>query len=318
MVIDEQQKHSDGVLYLLFFLLIAVLGALWYVRHVAAVAPAQRIEKVNSFSTGSINTPISVHFLDIGQGDATYIEFTDGRDMLVDCSKDARVLPALGRSMKAFDRTIDYLVITHPHADHFGGCIDVLKRFTVKHIVYNGLESHSDPLWQLFWQVVQDEGAEITVIDHEQTWNMASSTVHFLYPDRALGALDIHENGVGDLGTKINDTSIVFLLQYGQEKALFTGDMESDLESTLVDRYGILLDVDVLKVGHHGSPGASSQKFLDMVTPAWASISVGKENTYGHPSQRVIKRLERLNTQVFRTDLDGDVILQIFSDAVIQ
>ena len=238
-------------------------------------------------------------FLDIGQGDASYVAFENGEDMLVDCSKDRRVLSALGRHMRFFDRTIDYLVVTHPDRDHYGGCVDVLKRFYVKHILYNGGKKEYDEYWQTFWQALQAEHAEYTEIAKEETWQIGSSTLHFLYPDRPEKEIS------GDVET--NNKSIVFVLRFGNSSIVFTGDAEKELEEYLIQKYGNELEADILKVGHHGSPSSSEEPFLRMVSPQYATISVGKENTYGHPSLRVIRRLERVGAKVWRTDLDRDI-----------
>lgn len=248
--------------------------------------------------------PVGVRtsFLNIGQGDAAYIEFPNGQDALVDCSKDRRVLAALGRRMRFFDRTIDYLIVTHPDLDHYGGCVDVLKRFTIKHIVTNGGKKSYDAFWKTFWQAVQDERAAYTDIDKESVWEIGSSTVHFLYPDRPVAEIS------GDVEN--NNKSIVFLLRSGSQSILFTGDAEKELEAYLVEKYEDELHADILKVGHHGSPSSSGEPFLKAVLPRSAVISVGKENTYGHPSRRVIRRLERAGAQVWRTDTQGDIIVE--------
>ena len=96
-------------------------------------------------------------FLDIGQGDATLLEFPDKRQMLIDCSKDRKILNALGRNMRFWDKTIDYLVITHPDRDHYGGCLDVIKRFDVKNIMYTGFQKKGDQFWEEFSKEIQSK-----------------------------------------------------------------------------------------------------------------------------------------------------------------
>ncbi len=257
---------------------------------------------------------VTVTFLDIGQGDASYIIFPSGEDMLIDCAKDGRILVALGRVMTPFDRTIDYLIVTHPDNDHYGGCIDVLKRFRVNHIVYNGLRKNQEPYWRYFWDMVESEDAVYHEIGGRETWELASSTFSFLYPDHPVTA-DMSVPGSVEEPID-NNTSIVAKLTFGAESVLFTGDTERALEEYLVGAAKGELDSDVLKVGHHGSPGSSSQAFVDAVSPRYASISVGKENTYGHPSQRVIRRLERSGADIWRTDESGDIEMRLYKDAI--
>lgn len=288
-------------------LLVMVLIALAWVHYARLRMSGPRLAVDN-------RPHVMIHFLDIGQGDASYIEFPNGEDMLVDCSADARILAALGRAMKRNDRVIDYLVVTHPHADHYGGCIDVMKQFTIRHVVYSGYLRPKDPTWQAFWQTAQTSGAEYDEITHEDRWQIGSTTIHWLYPDHPVAADTIHETA-GE-GHAVNDTSLVFIMTYGKMDALFTGDMEAPLESHLIDEYDKQLDVEILKVGHHGSPGSSSQPFLSAVTPQQTSISVGKNNKYGHPSRRVLKRLERLHSRIWRTDQEGDITMLVYPEYV--
>lgn len=262
---------------------------------------------------------IKITFLDIGQGDASFIEWPDGTQMLVDCALDARILEALGRVMSPFDRKIDYLLVSHPDQDHYGGCVDVMKRFEVKHIVYNGYKKNSSQYLPVFLQTIEDEkkeGAEYIEMDHEQIWNINSSTLHFLYPDMPVNnhpfLSTVKKNDVS------NNTSILMILQYGNKKVMFTGDSEFEEENYLMSKYSnSTLDVDVLKVGHHGSSGSTSDAFLHLSTPEYAIISSGLKNRYGHPTLRTLHRLERSEAKVLRTDTQGDIILYIYEDSIV-
>lgn len=252
---------------------------------------------------------VKVTFLDIGQGDASFIEFPDGTQMLVDCAVDARILEALGRVMPFSDRTIDYVLATHPDKDHYGGCIDVLKRFEVKNVVLNGYKKEESAFFHVFEQAIVEEKTNSIEIEKEQIWTIASTTIHFLYPDFPIEKEPILQNLPQN---KIsNNTSIVFLLQYGDGKVLFTGDAEVETENYLIKKYGLLLDSDVLKVGHHGSKTSSGETFLQVVSPEYATISSGKENSYGHPNPRILKRLQRVHSNIWRTDQKGDIIITI-------
>ncbi len=262
---------------------------------------------------------IKIAFLDIGQGDASFIEWLDGTQMLVDCAIDARILEALGRVMKPLDRTIDYLVVSHPDQDHYGGCVDVLKRFEVKHIIYSGYKKNSSKYFPVFLQTVQEEkqtGAEFHEIDHEQTWNISSSTIHFLYPDAPVNTHPLtRKSNVKD---QSNNTSILMILQYGNKKVMFTGDAEFEEENYVLSKYASsTLDIDVLKVGHHGSAGSTSDAFLKVLTPEYATISSGKENKYGHPTLRALSRLQRSRAKILRTDQNNDIIINIYEDKII-
>ncbi len=250
-----------------------------------------------------------VVFFNIGQGDATLIQFGNNKKMLVDCGADKKILAKLGRALPFYDRTIDYVLATHPDLDHYGGCIDVLKNYKVKEIIINGRKKEYDPYWRAWDQMIKDEGAIIKIVDSPQEWIIASSTLEFLSPDKSL-ALDV---GADDN----NNYSIVFKLKNDRTSFLFAGDMEEPLEKALVQKYCSptstscpALQSDVFKVGHHGSDTSSGEDFLNFVNPQKAIISVGK-NKYGHPSLRVLKKLERAGAEILITDEKGDIILPI-------
>ncbi len=243
---------------------------------------------------------IEVTFLDIGQGDATFIQFSNGQQMLVDCSKDARVISALGRVMPFYDHHIDYLLITHPDLDHYGGCEEVLRRFDVDTVVYNGLRKEESDTWNSFFQAIEDEGGVYYEISREESWEFDGTFIRFLYPDRPVTKND-----------ESNNTSIVFQIEYEGVSLLMMGDAEAELEEYLLGKYGDELDVDVLKLGHHGSNSSSIQDFVDITSPDYAIVSAGEGNRFGHPSLRVLKRLERAGAKVLRTDLMDDIIVEI-------
>src|SRR3989339_268200 len=281
-------------------LLVIVCAMLWFVkRDKNEVTQDVAGEKVEQFEG------IKMTFLDIGQGDATFIEFDNGQQMLVDCSEDARVLEALGRVMSYYDHDIDYMVVTHPDSDHFGGCEDVLNRFDVRHIVHTGFEKNNDSQWDAFLSAKDLESGDHIEINKEDVWNIGSSSLHFLYPDHSLSG-DSKIPGLNKESNN-NNTSIIFELSYGGYSVLMMGDAEEPLEKYLLSIYGDQLDSDILKLGHHGSDSSSIQEFINVVTPLHAIASAGVSNKFGHPSRRVLKRLERASSTVWRTDQQGDI-----------
>ncbi|MBI5222694.1 MAG: MBL fold metallo-hydrolase [Candidatus Magasanikbacteria bacterium] len=296
---------------LVFILLIITFGLIFYVRFENGKLEV-RIESQNSV-VNSKRENLRITFLDVGQGDASFIEFPTGEQMLIDCAVDSRILSALGGVMEFYDRDLDYLVVTHPDLDHYGGCEDILRRFQVKNIIYNDARKFGDPVWESFWQAVQNENAVYYPVNQPTVWQMGSSTMNFFYPDHSVAsstAIKAEQKETND-----NNASVVFRLDYAGYSVLFTGDAENELEQYIINKYGKQLDSDVLKVGHHGSAGASGKLFLEAITPEYAVISVGADNDYGHPSLRVLKRLDRAGAKVFRTDLDGKVVFEI-SDAI--
>lgn len=250
----------------------------------------------------------TINFLDIGQGDATLITFEDGQQMLVDCAIDARIIEALGRAMPVYDKDIDYLVVTHPDADHYGGCIDVLNQFNIGTIIVNGLEKNGD-FFQTYWDTVEAEESELLFLSRETVWSIASTTIHWLYPDHDI-QIDSDIPGI-EKETNANDTSIAMKLSYNGVDILMTGDAEEAEELYLIDTYGAQLDIDILKAGHHGSNTSSIPPFVEATSPLHSIFSAGVDNNFGHPSLRVIRRLERAGSKIWRTDRQGDILLEV-------
>jgi len=239
-----------------------------------------------------------VIFFDIGQGDSALIKFGNGEKMLVDCGPDKNVLYRLGEHLPFFDRTIDYLLITHFDLDHYGGCIDILKRYKVGNVILNGQDGNNKYFYS--WKdLLNEKNINQKIISGFEELNIGSSTLFFLSPDMEFNFTDK------------NDNSIVFKLDTSAQDFLFAGDMGIDLEEKLIEKYCSstceFLKADVLKVGHHGSDTSSSEEFLEFVSPDESVISVG-ENSFGHPSLRVLRKLERAGSEVFRTDVMGSVV----------
>ncbi len=275
------------VILILIFLWLCLMGMIFYLKF---------------FS----NNDFSVNFLNVGQGDATLIHFDNGIRMLIDCGPDRKILFKLGQYLPFYDRTIDYLLITHYDNDHYGGCVDVLRRYNVKNIIDNGATKPDDRYWAAWNKYRTNERADSIVIDRANSLIIASSTLNFFSPDKKLN--------LSSKETDSNNSSIVFLLSHHDSRFLFVGDAELPLENALVNQYCAVsstcpaLHADYLKIGHHGSDSSSGDMFLSAVSPSVAVISVGK-NTFGHPSLRVLRRLERMGIDVWRTDQKDDIIV---------
>ncbi|MBI4812567.1 MBL fold metallo-hydrolase [Candidatus Falkowbacteria bacterium] len=242
---------------------------------------------------------LRTYFLDVGQGDAVLVRAPDGQNILIDGGPDDSVIRELGKVLPWWDRQIDLMVLTHPHDDHVGGLASVLKRYRVKKILYTGV-SHTGPAYSDWLDLVRRKNISAIIIDRPQIVDLKGDCrLQILWPT---------ENLAGRAADNLNNTSIVIKLIYGQTKFLLMGDAETDVEKKLLES-GIDLKADILKIGHHGSDNASSEEFLQAVLPRTAVIEVGKDNDFGHPSLRILKKLERIGAQVFRTDTDGTVTL---------
>lgn len=253
---------------------------------------------------------LEVTFFDVGQGDATWLEFSNGEQMLVDCSKDRRVLKRLGNELWFFDQTIDYLVVTHPDYDHYGGCIDVLRKYEVENIIYNGVKRRSSKYWQTFDRFYHSENANYVTISSPQKLTIGSSTLHFFYPDRNLSKI----NGQQVKFEQTNNTSLIFKITKGESGILFTGDAEKKLERYITNKYPDQLDAEVYKMGHHGSAGSSNIFFIEKIKPKLSIASAGKNNSFGHPAFATITRLKQSGSMIARTDTDGNIKIKLFVD----
>jgi len=249
-----------------------------------------------------------VVFFDVGQGDSALINFSNGKKMLVDCGPNGSVLSKLGGWLPFYDRTIDYLVITHPDLDHYGGCVDVLKNYQVKNVIENGEGKTSDPYWQSWDLIEKAEGAKQIIPTEKYTFlSFGQEEVEFFKPE--AGSLAIKD----DEG---NNRSLVLKLVSRSKSFLFSGDAETPLELALIKTFcpdGLdncsIFRADYLKIGHHGSDSSTSDEWLEAIRPKIAIVSVGK-NKFGHPSLRILRKLERMAVEIWRTDEKNDIIIK--------
>jgi competence protein ComEC len=245
---------------------------------------------------------LSVSFLDVGQGDATFIESPSGTQMLIDGGRDASVLRELPRVMGAFDRTIDVVLATHPDLDHIAGLVDVLERYEVKTIVMT--ENVNDtPVYDAFVRAVEEERTNVVIARRGQVYDLGlgdagSTTLTILFPDRDVKNLES------------NTASIVAKLSYGEADVLLTGDSPQAIETYLVDIGGDTLVSEVLKLGHHGSRTSTAATFVAAVRPTLGIVSSGKDNEYGHPHKEVIDTLESFGVEMKNTADVGSIFLE--------
>lgn len=235
-------------------------------------------------------------FMDVGQGDAILLQ-SGTQQVLIDGGPDGRVVTRLAEELPWFDRTIDVVIATHPDKDHIAGLVQVLERYKVGLVVLPQI-SHTSQLqaaWLEQLQAVLDkQGTQYRFASRGQVLTLPNLRLHILHP--VLGEA---------YGKMTNNASVSVLGEYYGLSFLLTGDAEAPTEKYLVDRFGPLLDVDILKAGHHGSKTSSEQRFLDTVRPAAVIISAGLNNQYGHPHPDVMARLSVYH--VWRTDEQGSV-----------
>lgn len=250
---------------------------------------------------------LHIVFCDVGQGDAAYIRFPDGRDMLVDGGPNDAVLQCLGRHMPFWDRYINIVVNTHPQKDHMQGLITVLDRYGTDYFVRSDIVNTTEGYQQLM-DVVKRRNVTQKFVTTGEAITVGSTTLSVLWPSG-----DQIANVLGATTSNLNDESVVFSLRYGSFDALFPGDADTRVESGWRNIQLADDTLEVLKFPHHGSKTAMTEAFLETLQPKLAVISVGK-NSYGHPAETVLATLAKLGVSVKRTDKEGDI--EITSDGV--
>lgn len=270
----------------LFTLLTAMLCALSMTACIST-APDSEITSVPENAGRLVS-----HYLDVGQGDSIFIELPDKKTMLIDAGESKCSGSIITYIKNLGYKKIDYLVATHPHADHIGGMKAVVNAFDIGKIYMPDVVSTTKTYENLLL-AISDKGNKITKA--KAGMNISSSdslSIDIVAP-------------VSDSYKDMNDYSVIIKIKYFNNAFLYTGDAEALSESQITAD----IKADVLKVGHHGSSSSTSQKFLDKVSPSYAVISVGEGNDYGHPHKETLDRLNKKNIKIFRTDLNGTVVI---------
>jgi competence protein ComEC len=246
----------------------------------------------------SSNAQLTFAMLDIGQGDAIYIESPTGTEVMFDGGPPHAVLSPLAKVMPFFDKSIDALVITNPDADHISGFLDILKNYKVKAVLEPGTFNSSKIYLDIKNEIKKQNIRDIVAKKGMRLDLGGGAVIDILFPDR----------DVTDWAT--NDGSIVARLSYGNTSIMLTGDAPSKTEELVLKNNSIKnLASDILKVGHHGSRSATSSQFVKVVSPKYALISLGKNNKYGHPHKETLNTLAAQGVKVLRTDLLGSIIM---------
>ena len=233
---------------------------------------------------------LRVHFLDVGQGDCILIDCGE-TEVLIDGGNNGAGDEVVSYLTPYIDGKLDYLIATHPDADHVGGLDAVLEAFEVGEVIDSGHKSDTDT-YKDYWAAVQAEGCTISYGED------------LIIPLSSLAALSILETG--NDWEDSNDCSVVAQLTCGNVQVLFTGDMSQQVETKLLPLFG---DIDVLKVSHHGSDTASCAEFLSVVKPEYAVISYGLDNAYHHPAVETLQRLFDVGATVYGTGKSGSIVL---------
>jgi competence protein ComEC len=284
-------------------------GRVWFTAAAGALAVLLALLLWHPFAPEIVRNTLEMSVVDVGQGDSILMAFPDGKLMLV----DGGGIPTFGKRAPAqmdigedvvspylWDRSIgriDVMVCTHAHADHIGGLPALLENFHAREL-WTGANS-DNPAWDALRDRARSEGVRIVPLHRGQHFSYGGAELEVLAPSVDYVAKEAPHN---------ND-SLAFRVTLGRHSFLLSGDIERQVEAELVAE-GLLHKTDVLKVPHHGSKTSSTAAFLDLLQPAFAVMSAGFENSYGHPHAEVLERYAERQACVLRTDLDGLVTVR--------
>ncbi len=256
-------------------------------------------ETQNAPLAASSHGVLKVAFLDVGQGDAIYIEAPNGTQMVIDGGPAGTLMGPLSEVMPFGDRSINVIMVTNPDADHYAGFVDLLKSYDVGAVIEPGTMTGTS-LHAELQKGIYDKGIPEILARRGMTIDLdpgAGARFTVLFPDRDVS------------GATTNDGSIEGVLTYGSTKIMFTGDGTKKTEAFVVSgNTQAALASDILKVAHHGSDTSSSEAFVAAVAPKWAVISVGLHNSYRLPKQSTIDTLTRHGAEILRTDMLGTIV----------
>ena len=234
---------------------------------------------------------MQVHFIDVGQGDSILVE-CDGEYMLIDAGENS-----MGQLVTDYIKNrgitkLNYVIGTHPHSDHIGGLDTVIESMNIDKVIMPDKSTNTKTFEDVL-TAIKNKGLKVTAAAAGDTYKIGGGEFTILSPDR-------------DYGEELNNWSVAVKLSYDNTNFILTGDLEKEAERSLCSS-NIDLKADVLKLGHHGSSTSCSEEFLKAVAPAYAVISCGKDNSYGHPHNETMDNLKKYDIVVYRTDIQGTV-----------
>lgn len=238
---------------------------------------------------GRADNTLSVYFLDIGQGDAIFVESPSHGRLLIDGGKNRKVLSELGKILPFADKRIDIVLATHPDLDHIGGLPEVVSRYDVGLFIESGVTEENSVDTELENRL-EIEKADKLIAERGMTIDFGDGVKFtILFPNQDVS------------WWPTNDASIVAKLSYGEHDFILTGDATARTESILLNLGVESLNAEVLKAGHHGSRTSTTLEFAQAVSPEYAIISAGKDNSYNHPHQEVLDILDQVGAEILST-----------------
>ncbi len=295
-------RKSINLKRVLFFVIVLLLIFLFIKRYIPYVTP------IKAKSVTHSDSMLEIHMIDVGQAKSILIiqgkhaMLVDTGDMF-DGEKVVNYLKSVGISR------LDKLVITHFHVDHSGGVHDIMSAIKVKQVV-SMRRKYISTMQEMFWYTDMQISRFTSSIVHLKRIQLTTP-----YEQAGILKTDMLGNAKIEFLSQethtdiVNNKSIVMKISYGDVLALLTGDSQKEVEDSLLEAK-MDISADILDVGHHGSRTSTSMDFLEKVRPQYALISCGEDNDYGHPNSFVMKKLQKKNVKVYRTDLDGNIVLK--------
>lgn len=239
---------------------------------------------------------LSVHYIDVGQGDSIYIASGD-EGMLIDCGESGDTDRVISYLDNMGVSKINYVVGTHPHSDHMGGMSKIVEHFEIGEMIIPHIDDSDTPTtkyFERFLNACAEKKLSLTEAELGRKITLGDAELKIISPNSPDYS-------------NINNYSIGLIMHHGENSFIFTGDAEKLAEEEMIEK-NLLEDIDVYKVGHHGSDTSSSMDFLNVIKPDYAVISCGEGNSYGHPNDITIENLSKFTDKIYRTDLMGTIV----------
>lgn len=280
----KDTKRLLTLLIILAYILINILDSSYSQK------PINEEIIVNEMKPTIVYTNLTIQYLDVGQAESILIS-NNNRHMLIDAGNNEDG-PKIVNYLKSLGiETLDYIIATHPHEDHIGGMDDVIRNFNVNNVYMPEVYSLTTTFEEVINEL-ENKKLQITIPKINEEISFGEGVLRFIYS--------------GKDSEDMNNASIIIKMMFGTTSYLFTGDTTSKIENEILTSD---INVDVLKVAHHGSEYSTNNEFLKRVTPSYAIISVGKNNDYNHPSINTLNRIKNYTNRIYRTDELGTIII---------
>lgn len=284
---DKKEKSILTIIITIGVILYAIFGTDVLSELKSGV---EEIKENSSEISKGVDGNLKIYYLDVGQGDSILIQ-TEESNMLIDAGTNESG-PKLVDYLNGLGiKELDYVIATHPHEDHIGGMDDIINNFEIDTFFMPDVITTTKTFGDVL-DALERKGLSFDIPEIDSSFEFHDAKIDILY--------------TGTDSNDLNNSSIVLKLTYGENKFLFMADAPVSVENKILNK-GI--QSDVLKVGHHGSEYSTANEFLDEVNPEFAIISVGKNNSYNHPSELILDKLSSKDIKVFRTDLNGSILV---------